>query len=188
MFYFSGVKTRLLIIFFLLLGICGISYGDERLFSREYSLKNSDLVVVALKIGGRIDCDFFREHLVGSFNEKCFGENFSDEVKSYNNKKLSEDFLILQSFKGPKSRGSIIEVSYKDIGGYSSLGLGQTYLMFIHFKNGSAYYEACDVAEYKKVKRLINSDYSYEEFVESLLLEAPFICPEIKLLQGNQGN
>lgn len=170
--------------FLLFIGLSSYSYGDERRYQADTSLRNSTHAVIALKVGGRIDCNTSNSYPYISLDNNCFGANVTEEMKSYNIQRKTEDFLVLKSLKGEKKQGDIIKVNFKhEASNHGYMNIGSVYLIFFHQENGEFYYEYCDVLEYRKVEKILKKNMPFEKLVDLLLHKNLFICPEFEAME-----
>lgn len=173
------MKTHFLnlILFFFIL-LTENSYGNSPVYEREYSVRNSTNTVLAIKIDGRIDCSALAAYPQKNVGGHCDNVSVSDDMKSYNLKKSTEDFLVLRSFVGNKVQGDIIKVKLDQAGyDFGSLMTGQAYVIFFHEESGEYKYEHCDAIPYNKIKAILDKKISYEKMIELILEKEIMECP-----------
>jgi hypothetical protein len=154
------------------------SLGNEPMYEREYSIRNSTHAVIAMKIDGRIGCNTLNSFEKISRDEKCFGSNITEEMALYNLQKNSEDFLVIKPLSGDKKQGDIIKVEFKhNTQDFGHMDIGSVYLIFFHREKDGFYYEYCDVLRYQQVEKFIKNQMSFEKLADTLLAKDLSICP-----------
>lgn len=139
--YLRNLLTKYLIL------VTSFSYAhataDELAYTRDtvvdYFNSSSD-IYIAMKVGGRITYNEYKEYLLGELEEDELYETWKS-IK-FGEK---EKFLILEKHKGSDKVGSIISAVY--LSDYGVTRIGGKYLLFFHRndKSDNLEFGKCDV-------------------------------------------
>ena len=169
---------RLLCLIFAMAALATSACANERIVSREESLVKSDIVLVATKVAGRIDCGSLQPP--GEISNCDFLSH--GDIEKFNAQQPGEKFLVRNVLKGEQDVGELFEVAYEYVGPIG-LALGRSYLLFLFETPNGYMYERCDSVSFSRVSFLLAEQPNVADIVRYLAKETPFVCPEIEIVE-----
>lgn len=151
----------IIFLFFVTFQNSSFGFGEKSVDS--VGLEKESLVVLAIKVKGRISCGDYKSLLIDN-NLKakdCSDRGLEAGLSMLNNTIAYEEFIVSKVLKGEAKVGDLIRLSYQGGGDVNSFSLGDVALLFVSErskKDKTYYFDYCKQFYFEDVEKHLNSD------------------------------